>query len=290
MPTISVVIPTKDRADSLVRAAQSISAQTVLPLELVVVDQTPEPADLHARLRQTCGNRIGLQYIWDPKISGGAPARNVALEVVKGSIILFLDDDVTLHPDFIENLLLAYHKHPDASGISGIPDNYTPPERFYSYWSRIFMRGPFHDDRQPVYWRAMALGEAVPVSRMSGGMMSLLKASIGSTRFDPDLRGVSDGEDVDFCMHLSGAKLYLEPRCLLTHHFDPKGRAGDHWLRRHVQSHAYLYRRNWRSAKAAYLWLWAGWIFAAILSSASRRSFTPFREIARGYRASLPEK
>lgn len=260
-PSLSVIIPTKNRPTALAAALKSIDAQTVRPDEVIVIDQS-----------------AGAPYA---SISGLTVARNVGVERARGDILLFIDDDVTLHPDFVANLLRAYKENPGVTGISGIPDNYSPPGGFYVRWSKVFMRGPFHDDRQPAYWNAKNLAKAVPVTRMSGGMMSLRHSAINGTRFDSDLRGVSDGEDVDFCVRLKGSYL-IDPRCKLTHHFDSSGREESHWVRRHARGNTYLYLRNWRSHRVAYGWLRLGWMVAAGLGCLSRRSLAPWHSMKMG--------
>lgn len=217
----------------------------------------------------------------DANISGLACARNIAIERAHGDILLFLDDDVTLHPDFIERLVACYAELPDATGISGIPDNYSSPGNFFHYWSKIFTRGPFWNDRFPVYWNAQTLTRPVRVSQMSGGMMSFKRAAINGIRFDSNLRGVSDGEDVDFCVRLNGT-YFIDPRCKLTHHFDTSGREKNHWTRRHARAYTYLYLHNWRKYKLAYAWLSLGWLVAALLGCASRKSLAPLRAMRAG--------
>ena len=181
--------------------------------------------------------------------------------------------------------------HPEATGISGVPDNYSPPKGFYNVWAAIFMRGPFHDDRQPVYWHAASLTKPVRVTRFSGGMMSMRKSAMKGVRFDNHLRGVADGEDVDFCVRLKGI-YFIDPQCKLTHHFDTSGRERSHWTQRHARANAYLYNRDWRQHRLAYAWLRMGYFVAAMLGCASRKSVDPLRAmlagISEGERASQP--
>ncbi len=208
--SISVIIPTRDRPAELEAAVASLFGQTVLPAELIVVDQSSGAEAQrriearHAALRAEARARLRLRYVRDPSISGGAVGRNCAMDMATGDIWVFLDDDVVLEPDFLEQLLAAYARHPHAAGVSGIITNYQPPSRPIRLWTRVFVRGPFHDDRQPVYWNAERLrnAEPIPVSRFGAGLMSLRADAVGALRFDENLRGVSDGEDVDLCMRL----------------------------------------------------------------------------------------
>lgn len=281
MFSLTVIIPTKNRYDTLKNALRSICCQTVLPGEVIVVDQTPISTGAQVNLNEFCPTGARIDHVRNPSLSGGAAARNVALDRAHGDIVLFLDDDVTLHPDFIERLLASYQERPEVTGISGIPDNYSAPGRFFYYWSKIFTRGPFWNDRFTVYWNASRLQQPVRVTQMSGGMMSVRRSAINGTRFDENLSGVCDGEDVDFCMHMKGT-YYIDPRCKLTHHFSTVGREQAHWTQRHARAYTYLYLRNWRKHKLAYAWLNIGWLFAAALGCASRRSVAPLRSMLAG--------
>ena len=202
--SVSIVVPTKNRYPALHKALKSIGEQTRLPEEIFVIDQNSNNGRWPKVLDDSLPSSVRFRYIWNPAISGGAEARNLAIDAAHGEILLFLDDDVTLHPDFIENLLTSWAEHPGATGISGVADNYSRPSRFYFWWSTVFMCGPFHDDRQPVYWQASTSTKPVQVTRFTGCMMSFRKSAIKGMHFDSNLCGVSDGEDVDFCLRLNG--------------------------------------------------------------------------------------
>lgn len=278
---LSVIIATKNRYDALLKALQSIATQTVLPREIIIIDQTANNGDWPQKLAATVPVSIHLDYVWNPSVSGLPAARNLAMARSHSEILLFLDDDVTLYPDFLEKLVTAWSSHPDAAGISGVPDNYRRPGMVYSIWSKIFMRGPFHDDRQPVYWQAMSLSRPVRVTRFTGAMMSFRKSAMNGMRFDDNLRGVADGEDVDLCVRLNGVYL-IDPACKLTHHFDPSGRETTHWTQRHSRAQIYLYQRNWGRHRIAYGWLRIGYIVAAALGCVSRKSLGPLQGVLSG--------
>jgi GT2 family glycosyltransferase len=283
MLSVSIAIPTKNRYDALSDALNSIVCQTVPPRQIIIVDQTPASSSKPPFSVCPLPPHIQLDYLHDPCLSGLTAARNLAIDNAVADILLFLDDDVTLHPDFIERLLAAYDEHPEAIGISGIPDNYKASGKFFYFWAKVFTRGPFWNDRFPVYWNFDKSSAPVRVSQMSGGMMSLRRSALNGTRFDHNLHGVCDGEDVDFCVRLNGT-YFIDPRCQLTHHSNPVGREADHWIRRHARAYTYLYLRNWSSHKLAYFWLYLGWLFAAALGCASRVSLRPLLAFFQGYR------
>ncbi len=288
--TVSVIIPTKNRPDDLELTLRSLVTQTVAAEELIIVDQS-EDGESKGRAYRTLMNgsaRIRLHYIHDTGITGGAAARNHAMAVASSDIWLFLDDDVILEPNFVEELIAAYRTNPKAIGVSGIVTNYPHPALEFQLWSSLFVRGPFHDDRQPVYWNAEKLRNAGPlrVSRMGGGLMSFRADAVRDLRFDENLSGVSDGEDVDFCSRLPEGSLFIiVPKARLVHKLSPAGRSRQHWLNRHARSNHFLYRKNWEGRNSNWLyfaWLNAGYYLVAALATVKGLSLKPWRDLLDG--------
>ena len=89
-PAVSVVIPTRGRAELLRRALGSVAAQTHRDLEVVVVVDGPDPAT-EALLDAWDGRP--LTVVVNPRSVGGGEARNVGVRAARGEWIAFLDDD-----------------------------------------------------------------------------------------------------------------------------------------------------------------------------------------------------
>ena len=296
MFSISVVIPTKNRLRDLKLTVETLLAQSVRPDQLVIIDQSPGEESRHAvhqllaEAPSAIREHVRLNYIHDTSITGLAQARNRSMRIADCAIWLFLDDDVCLEPNFIEELLAAYRQYPDATGISGIVTNYNRPPWASRTWRKAFVCGPFHDDRQPVYWSSSFLNgsEPVPVSRLGGGLMSFRAEKIRGLQFDENLSGVSDGEDVDFCAHLQPHSLMLiVPKARLVHNQSPSGRSQKHWASREAKSNHYLYHRNWRSGvynRLSFYWLNVGYGLIASFASLRRGSLEPWRDLLEGIR------
>jgi glycosyltransferase involved in cell wall biosynthesis len=86
MNSISVVIPTRGRPHFLREAVASVLAQTVKPLEIVVVDDGVGAKDALAGLDPSI-------KVLDNRERGPVPARNLGVAEAKGELICFLDDD-----------------------------------------------------------------------------------------------------------------------------------------------------------------------------------------------------
>lgn len=97
---LSIIIPTYNRPQLLVRAVKSALAQTIEDFEVIVVDDcSSEPINLPEHPR--------LQIISLPENQGGSAARNIDLKAARGHWINFLDDDDELLPHTAEVSLEA---------------------------------------------------------------------------------------------------------------------------------------------------------------------------------------
>jgi len=89
-PTVSVIIPTYNRAHLVSRAVRSVLDQTYQDFELVVVDD----ASTDNTEKVVKGfNDDRIRYFHHSENRGGSAARNTGIEAAKGEFIAFLDDD-----------------------------------------------------------------------------------------------------------------------------------------------------------------------------------------------------
>lgn len=272
---VSVIIPTKNRTEDLNCTLEGLLQQTRRPDEIVIVDQSSMPSSELMKFP------IPVVYIYAPEVSGAAVARNVAMDQATGDIWLFLDDDVILEPQYVEEILAAYS--PKIAGVSGIITNYSVPPLSRRLFEAIFVRGAFHDDRQRVYWYAEQLRFDGPqrVRQFGCGVMSFRAEVIRHLRFDPALIGGSLAEDIDFCARLPrGSRLVIAPNARLIHKRSETGRVMAHWLDQHAQSSSYMRARNWNRGLAddlAFAWLQVGYAVMASIGTVKRLSLEPFQ-------------
>jgi glucosyl-dolichyl phosphate glucuronosyltransferase len=281
--TVSIIIASKNRPDDLAKTIESLLHQTVRPLEVFIVDQSPTRS-------VTKEFPSFIRYIHDPAIRGANAARNVGMDLATGDVILFLDDDVELEPNFIHELLSAYS--PDVAGVSGIITNYQPPSVGQQIWDSIFLQGIFRDPRHKIYWRANALRDSppIPVDRFTGCLMSLRSSVVGSKRWDSNLIGGSSQaqDDLDFLWSLPrNGSLVIAPRARLTHHRTPTARLKNHWLYSHAQVNCFMWQRHWRKglwSRICFAWLNVGYGLAALVSILKRGSLSPLQQWREGAR------
>jgi glycosyltransferase involved in cell wall biosynthesis len=242
-----------------------------------VVDQSSEPIEIN--LPKTSTIRT-LVYIHDPQITGASMARNCGIERAKGEILVFVDDDEILERDYLFELIAVYCSFPDVQGVSGVVTNYAKPSLAFRLWDRITHVGKFHDDRQPLYWKARNKGFLpVPVSRFGGGTMSFRASALRDIRFDEHLAGTCFGEDVEFSARFS--RLLMHGNARLQHNHSQHGRSVDHWLQLRIRADYYFaHRLNW--CGPSFYWCTAmNWLTCATLSALTR-SRQPMKWFAAG--------
>jgi glycosyltransferase involved in cell wall biosynthesis len=115
MSSISVVIPTYNRAHTLRRALDSVLAQTWPPSEILVVDDGS--TDGTPDLLKSYGDR-GVRVI-KTRNQGVSHARNRGVEACTGDWIAFLDSDDEWLPQKLEKQLEVISATPQISLIHG---------------------------------------------------------------------------------------------------------------------------------------------------------------------------
>jgi glycosyltransferase involved in cell wall biosynthesis len=92
--SLSVVIPTKDRAEALARTLDALAAQEVgdASLEVVVVDNGSSDGTLEQVRAREGGVGLPIRLLEQPA-RGPAAARNAGVAAASGEVLLFLGDD-----------------------------------------------------------------------------------------------------------------------------------------------------------------------------------------------------
>jgi hypothetical protein len=115
---VSVVMPTRNRAGLLERAIGSVFRQSYTNWELVVVDDASSD-ETWALLQKYADNdpRIRAFRFDDQRNSSGA--RNHALDLVQGDVVVYLDDDNRFDPDWVRSVAWAFSEYPDTQVAYG---------------------------------------------------------------------------------------------------------------------------------------------------------------------------
>jgi GT2 family glycosyltransferase len=225
--TTSVIICayTLNRWQQLLSAAESVRNQTTAVDELlVVIDHNDELL-----------NQAELAMPWARVIAstgavGLSGARNTGIAASVGEVILFLDDDAVAEPDWVTNMLSAYHD-PHVLGVGGAAH-------------------PVWEQSAPRWWPAefgwvvgcSYRGQPVstaPVRNLMGCNMSLRRAVIEVVGgFDDGLgRGADNAlgcEETELCIRarqlIPDGEFIFEPRAVV-HHWVPQSRSSWSYFR-----------------------------------------------------------
>lgn len=225
--TLSIVICTKDRENSLRDALESVFAQTRRADEIVLVDDgNLDPGSITAWID---AHGISCQY-FKKDVPGLTASRNLGVEHALGEIILFLDDDVLLESGYIKSLMEIFENDPEKriGGATGtLKISYRPG-------IQPFLRFFLMDSRKPGVLLPSGFGALVregeidrqmPVQYLSGSNMAYRREVFNEFRFDRRLGAYGWTEDRDFSFRVSQKyTLIATPSARLVHLKDPNSR------------------------------------------------------------------
>jgi serine acetyltransferase/GT2 family glycosyltransferase len=197
MPTVSVVIATYNRQDLLRRLLEQLDAQTLDPSEYEVIavddgskeDTRQKLADLKTRYE----HRIERQ-----SNAGPAVARQRGVDLARGRIVVFLDDDMQVKPSFLATHL-AHHAEPDTVVLGRLRPDAKLAEMplFERFYARVLAKQG--DD-------FVAGKEKVRGHNLYTGNVSMPRALfLRAGGFDPDFRALED-EELGIRLEKAGAR------------------------------------------------------------------------------------
>lgn len=115
LPTVSVIIPAHNAADTLHVAVDSVLAQSFRNWEVVIVDDGSTDDTLHAaRSMASADKRV---RVIQQAQQGVSAARNAGIHEAAGQWLVFLDSDDWLAPTYMELLLTEVSVHPEHDAV-----------------------------------------------------------------------------------------------------------------------------------------------------------------------------
>jgi glycosyltransferase involved in cell wall biosynthesis len=207
-----------------------LGSQSITPLEILVVDQTRAPKDVH--LKEDFAD-LPLEIIELPN-AGQSSSRNAGLNVARGDYILFLDDDVDISPQLIEkHAELIDRLQADAScGVAEEVGAGVLPNRF----------------------RIHRESDVFPTNNTLIARSALAGCGLFDLAYD---KGERADRDLGMRLYLAGRVLVLNPDARVLHHRAPTGGLRAHGARvvTYAASRTSPFKRQILSPSEAYLWL-----------------------------------
>lgn len=115
-PTISVIIPTYNRAHLIARAIKSVLSQSYQDIELIIIDDGSfDNTEMIIKQFQESDKRI--KYIIHDKNKGGSAARNTGIKAANGEYIAFLDSDDEWLLEKLERQMRIFESSSPETGI-----------------------------------------------------------------------------------------------------------------------------------------------------------------------------
>ncbi|MBT2390561.1 glycosyltransferase [Streptomyces sp. ISL-1] len=113
----SVVVATRERADQLARALDSLLEQDHPDFEIVVVDNAPATSATQDLVEHKYAERV--RYVREP-VPGLAVAHNRGIAVADGAVVAFTDDDVVADPHWLTALTAPFAADPGLGCATGL--------------------------------------------------------------------------------------------------------------------------------------------------------------------------
>lgn len=114
--SISVAIITFNRAEWLKDALMSLTRQTRIPDEVIVVDNGSKDRTKDVVL--SFRDRLNIKYVYEP-IRGIPHARNAAIKNATGDIIASIDDDCIADENWLKQIEIPFIKDPNIGVVGG---------------------------------------------------------------------------------------------------------------------------------------------------------------------------
>lgn len=295
--SFAVVIPTKNRLTDLLSAVESVVKQTRKTDELIVIDQSITNI-AEGQITETLKGfpSIKFKYIFNSNLTGLTAAKNVAVKIAESEVLLFIDDDIVLDPEFIEVLDRTYAQYPELSGVGGVV---RLPEHRQNFLrdliAPLFQIGPFYDVRNLLQYGYNVDSELVPVNVLSGGLSSLKKEVLNHELFNEDLQGASPIEDMDYFLRVSRKfKFGLATKALALHNVSQISREGIRRVfERKTSGFAYIYSRYIPKTLFnlfAFLLKNAGILIDALASATTHRTIEPVAGVFSAWKSDIFKK
>jgi len=221
-PLVSVILPTYNEESDIAPTMEALAALTYTPLEVVVVDDASR--DRTVEVIEAYRDRVSsLTILPQPTNRGVAASRNVALKVARGEIVILLNADVQLPPDFIEQILPHYQAGADYLVINS---------------SAINQGRPFGRYLQAQHeW---ALYRALDEQDWSEGYSCRREAALAVGGFPEEFPGAS-GEDAVFGDRMRARFKRAADYTIVVPHIVPDDWAG-YWSQRRGRGRGGAYR------------------------------------------------
>jgi GT2 family glycosyltransferase len=223
LPSITVVVCTRDRPEQLAAALDSLLSLDYPDFDVLVVDNAPRStatADLVATIPDG-----RLRLVTEP-VPGLSAARNTGLRAAHGELVAFTDDDVVVDRLWLRELAVGFDAGEGVACVSGLVPSgelRTAVQRYFDgrvAWSANILQRVFRLDSPPadLPMFPFSVGEFGTGANFAVRRSAAIELGGFDTCFGVGT-ATGGGEDLDFFTRVlfSGAGLVLQPTAVVWH-------------------------------------------------------------------------
>lgn len=185
----SIIIPTYNRSDVIIRSLETWATQTLPASEFEVIAVDNNSTDNSAQLIQNfIADKPNFHYLLETG-KGSTNARHAGARMAQSDILIFCDDDGLFNPECIQEVLNVYSANDKVAAVAGkieIQWDAPAPDWIEPY---LFMLGRLNYGSEVIFRNDIYL---------NGGIFSIRKTVFNELGgFNPDLVGdylVGDGD------------------------------------------------------------------------------------------------
>jgi GT2 family glycosyltransferase len=292
----SVIICTMNRPRDLQDCLESIAYQDRMPDEVIIVDSSVDQrsagvaadysAVLPLRYFQT---RQGLTY-----------QRNFGIQRARGTILLFLDDDVILTREFLREIERGFLLDDRVAGVGGLFTNIVRKSPASRFFRKVFMltRVDGHGQMQKSGFAAhpwAAPEQKICLVEVFCGAAAAFRREIFSKfSFDEIFSGYGLLEDADFSYRVAlRHRLLYNPEAKIYHRESEVSRINlEKFYFMKTYNHYYLFRKNLRPQNVPWLMFWwsnLGVLIRSLIMGIKGKTLGPIKGALRGNLAIIRE-
>jgi GT2 family glycosyltransferase len=208
---VSFIIPAYNAAHTLATCLRSVVKQNYPSRDQEILIINDGSTDKTSEVLQQLAMTNNIQLYTHPKNLGLAAARNTGIRRARGGILVFLDADMEIPPDFIQEHL-KFHQREQAIGVLSaiIP----APDCVYDKYQRYL----YESRRGALKYQ---FSEPLPYHVFLFNCTSVKKRALDSVGFFDENITHYGGEDTDYAYRLWQAfpqGLYYAPAVRVVHH------------------------------------------------------------------------
>ncbi len=224
-PLVSAVIVNWNGAKHLEISLPSLQSQSYGSIEIIVVDNasTDDSAEVAAR--------FGARWVPLPTNIGLAPALNRGADVASGEFLLFLNNDMRFHDQFVESLVSEMLRAEDVFSVDALQNNWEGTKQVHLATRLANQYRENSDCYAPVpglFLYQQASSSCTPVPAACAASMLVRKSMFNALRgFDERLP--LGYEDIELCWRawVRGWKTIFAPAAVCWHRVGGSSGSGE---------------------------------------------------------------